>query len=327
MIRTRSLTLCTVFVLATTACGGSDGGGGAGGDGGGGGGGDGGGGGGGDGGGGGGGDGGGGPSRRLIGSDWSLEPGSEKFQCERLTMTEDVWITQITPIGPPGTHHTFLAIDQNPDADGTTTCGTAALDWAPIFASGIDSPTLHMPPGVAFRVNAGEQILLNLHLYNFGEGTISGTSAIDIVSVPADQVEHEAQVILAGERDIEIPDDGADHDVIGNCTFDEPAHVFATFPHAHAWSNHMKVELRRAAGNVVIHDGAYDFEQQTFIEREPTPMAAGDLLRVTCTYNVTPGTGTVTFGESSDEEMCFGITYRYPPAPTLPLRLCDDTPL
>jgi hypothetical protein len=41
------------------------------------------------------------------------------------------------------------------------------------------------------------------------------------------------------------------------------------------------------------------------------PMKSGDKLQVICSYNNTTGE-TVFFGDSSLEEMCFSITFRYP---------------
>ena len=304
-----------LLVLSLVACGGSGttGGGGGNPDAPGGGGGDGGGGGGGDGGGGGGGDGGGGGGFRLIESSFTLAPdGDEKWQCERKTLTEDVWISRFTPIAPQGTHHTLLAIDTNPDADGTTACDVSIeQDWNVLFASGLGSPPINMPEGVAVHLRAGQQIVLDLHLYNFSSSPLAETSAIDVLTVDPGSVTDEAEVVLVGNVSFNVTGPGL-RMVDGRCSIDANTNFFAVFPHMHQLGHHALVEVDSGGSAQTVYDEDYDFEQQFFREVPPIPVGAGDEIRITCTYDI-PDSRTVGFGESSDEEMCFAISYLYPP--------------
>src|SRR2546428_238238 len=123
------------------------------------------------------------PSLQLIASTYNLAPFSEMWQCERVNVTADVWVTRFTPNSPPGTHHEVLAIDPTPTTTGTSNCNVSIeRDWTVIFASGVGSPSLDMPPGVAFRIPAGSQIVLDLHLLNATTSTITGTSSIDVTT-------------------------------------------------------------------------------------------------------------------------------------------------
>ncbi len=60
----------------------------------------------------------------------------------------------------------------------------------------------------------------------------------------------------------------------------------------------------------VVHDEPFSFTEQL---NDPTtyPLTTGQTINVTCTHVNDTGE-TVTYGESSNEEMCFAGFYRYP---------------
>jgi hypothetical protein len=246
------------------------------------------------------------PSEVLIEGAFSIPPYSELYQCIRVTTDEDLWITQITPIAPLGTHHTLLAIDGGTSPDGSTTCGPFAPAWTTLFASGLGSPPLNMPEGVALRIPAGEQMLLNLHLFNPSGETIEGVAGLEARFADPDDIEHEAGVVLAGPADFVVPQ-GPEVLITGACTLQSDTNFFALFPHMHQYGRWMRVW----AEEELVYDGGFDFEHQDFYEFDAIPMAQGDRIHVECTYeNLTDS--TIQFGDSSDQEMCYAISYLYP---------------
>src|SRR5258708_29631323 len=72
----------------------------------------------------------------LGSGQWSLPASSEKYVCLRQTVDRDIYVTAISPIAPPGTHHTVLMVGPPDAPDGTTDC-TSALVNPSIFASGV----------------------------------------------------------------------------------------------------------------------------------------------------------------------------------------------
>lgn len=250
----------------------------------------------------------------LITSTWTLEPG-EEYRCERLTVTEDTWIRAFRSVTPLGSHHAVLTID--PDGgdapDGQVTCGAGSNYTAMIYGSAPGTEDIVMPDGVAVRVPAGAQLLLNLHLYNTQpDGPITGTSEILIDRVPADEIASvtEAEVVLMGPVNFTIPE-GTGQQVTGGCTMSGAATVFMTNPHMHQLGVHARVVAKAASGDVVLRDGPYDFNEQRFYDTGEVQLAQGERVEITCTYDNDTG-GEVTFGDSTDQEMCFATTYRYP---------------
>jgi hypothetical protein len=247
--------------------------------------------------------------KTLIARDWTLAPGTEQYRCSIITVTEDTYITGFRAIDPIGTHHTVVTV-QDSGTNGDFNCDPGTLADEMIFASGVGTDNLEFPEGVAFKVEAGRKILLNLHLYNLGDAAINGNSGTEIKTIPAAEVQQEAEVTFAGTFVISLPPN-TESSATGRCNFTQDATVMTIWPHMHQLGTHMKVVHEAAAGDVVLHDKAYSFDEQVNYNITPTMVKAGESVRAECTWNNTTGS-TVIFGDSSDKEMCFAGLYRYP---------------
>lgn len=244
---------------------------------------------------------------RLVEGSWSLDPGGELTRyCVRKKLTEDVYVSAIRPVHPPGTHHTVVTL-----GDETTDC-TNNVFTGVIYAAGVGSEGLTMPPGVAMKLPAGKYVLLGLHVYNTSTQAISGTSAIEIQTIKPEDVKSESEAFLAGTFNISLPPQQTTT-LKGDCPIAADQTMFALFPHMHQLGVHLKTTFTMGGVDKVIHDGDYSFQEQYQIPLNPTvTLHAGDKVTTECTYdNTTPN--TVTFGESSDTEMCFSVLFRYPP--------------
>lgn len=250
---------------------------------------------------------------RLIGRSWTLQPGqSDTYRCVRVTIPTDTYVTSIMAQAPLGTHHTVLSIASGGAAgpDGEQDCNVNTLGMVMLYASGVGTSPLDFPDGVGVRIAAGTQIHLNLHLYNTSDQVITGESAI-LVKASATPPPTLAENVFAGTLNINIPA-GATRTVTGGCTAQRNYTLFALWPHMHQIATHQKVELIRGGTPTVLHDRAFNFAEQNYYLQDPeVQVQQGDQIRVSCTYVNTTGR-TVTFGDSSDQEMCFSGLYRYP---------------
>ncbi|HWU90728.1 MAG TPA: hypothetical protein VN253_25855 [Kofleriaceae bacterium] len=252
----------------------------------------------------------------LVRGDWSLPASTEKYVCVRTTATSDIYVRSIRPVAPLGTHHTVLMLGAPDAPDGVVDC-TSALVKPAIFASGIGTQTLELPAGVAVHVRPGQQLLLNLHLFNATDATLTGTSGVEILEARPEEVQHEAGVVLAGKaQGLQVPPNLSTQ--VGRCTTPANVTVFAVAPHMHMLGTHMKASYANSGGGGgrVLYDQAYSFDEQRFTFLEPALVTtAGGRLMIECTYMNTTG-HTVGFGESSTEEMCYALAFVYP-APTV----------
>jgi hypothetical protein len=250
----------------------------------------------------------------LISAEWSLETGTEMYLCSRVTVEEDTWITEFHPVIPVGTHHTVVTLADPGTPDGTEECSNP-FEGGPrsIYGTGVGTQPLIMPEGVAVKIAAGDQIVLNLHLFNATPETLTGTSGIQFKEVDPSQVEEEASSYLWGPLDFAIVPNGTTTDE-ASCTLLEDLDVFAILPHMHQKGVHLRF-LYTAPGEsepVEIFDRAYDFDAQELEMYEPiVRLEAGGTITTECTWD-NPTDETLIFGESSNDEMCFAALWGIP---------------
>lgn len=252
---------------------------------------------------------------RLVGRTWTLHAGSQDvYRCVRLTIPQDMYVTSIMAQAPLGTHHTVLSIvtSGNPPPDGEQDClaSTGVTGSVMLYASGVGTSPLDFPTDVGIKIAAGTQVHLNLHLYNASDEVLNGDSAI-LVKVQATPPPMLAEMVFAGTGNFTIPAN-SQYTKTTTCNASTSYRLFAVWPHMHQLATHQKVELIRGGNPTVLHDLAYQFDEQKYYLKSPeVQVQQGDQLRVSCTWTNNTN-ANVGFGDSSNQEMCFTGLYRYP---------------
>ncbi|MAQ18066.1 MAG: hypothetical protein CMN30_31975 [Sandaracinus sp.] len=245
----------------------------------------------------------------LAAGDWTLPAGTEGYRCVRATIDETIFVHEFFPIAPLGTHHTVVTFDTTPSIpDGVEECNATTNAPDMIYGSGVGTDPLTLPDGVAVKIPAGSQILVNLHLFNASGEELTGNSGIEVVTYAEASVEHEAEVLLGGPVGFSIPARTEGHVIDGGCTMQDDVTIFGMMPHMHEYGVYMSVE----AEGTTLFDGPYSFDNQKYrIFDEPLQVSAGTRVNVECTYD-NPTDRSVGFGDSTLQEMCFALLYRYP---------------
>jgi hypothetical protein len=248
--------------------------------------------------------------QRLMEADWQLSAGSEGYRCMTFTVPEDIYIVAFEPQSPLGTHHaTFGVSAAASEDDHVYACGVGTAGDRKLQGSGAGTEASALPPGVAMPIHAGEQVLMNLHLFNIGDQPLSGRSGMWIKTVAKNDVVHEAETVLAGPLSLDIPVGRAT--TSGSCTIRSDATLFAVGPHMHQHGVHQRVTATTAAGDVAIYDADYDFDHQLYYPVDQLELHAGDRVNVECTY-LNDTDGPLHWGDSSLAEMCFTSLSLYP---------------
>jgi hypothetical protein len=254
--------------------------------------------------------------KSLIQAHWILPANSEQYRCARLTATEDVAVHSFRTVSPLGTHHTVLTMTREPtEPDGLTVCNVSTNARSMLSGSGVGTNDYTLDDGVAVVLHKGDQLLINLHLFNTSDHEIEGTSGTVVKTMAADQIVHEAQSILAGPVSLNIPAHSKGVVQSGNCTMTQDQTLIGLVAHAHMHATHFKVTAHSSiAGDVVIHDDDYSFDAQFVYPIDAVQMKQGDKVEIACTYD-NDSDKVINFGDSSLAEMCFAGLMRYPPDP------------
>jgi len=187
--------------------------------------------------------------------------------------------------------------------------------WSLVSGGGVGTPGLTFPEGTAMTLQGGTQVVLQLHLLNATSAPEQPSGVINLVGTNATDLTP-VGLLIAGTLDIDIPPHKSGVNVVGGCSapFDMP-NVFAAFPHMHQLGTNISLSLTPQGSTKadVLLNQAWDFGNQGVYPAKGSARK-GDRVSVTCTYD-NPGDTTVTFGESTTNEMCIGVLYYYPEAP------------
>jgi hypothetical protein len=248
--------------------------------------------------------------QRLMEMDWHLAAGAEGYRCMTFTVREDVFISAFNAQVPTGTHHATFGISAEPtEPDSVYPCGVGNQGERKLQGAGAGTEPTTLPDGVAMPVRAGNQIFMNLHLFNVSDQALSGRSGMWIKTVPAADVEHEAETVLAGPLQLNIPVGRSTQ--TGSCTLRADATLYALAPHMHQKGVHMRATVMTAGGERVLYDDAYDFSHQLLHDIDDVQLKAGNRVELECTY-MNDTELPLRWGDSSLQEMCFISLNLYP---------------
>ncbi|MEP6866824.1 MAG: hypothetical protein ABJE66_39800 [Deltaproteobacteria bacterium] len=248
----------------------------------------------------------------LISRTWTIPtPNTETYKCVRIQVPNDMWVTAFRSLSPAGTHHSVLTISTSSSQTGEYDCGAGSLDNQMLYAAGVGTDDNALPPGVAIHLAAGTYINLNLHLFNTTDNALNGTSGVLVKTVAAADVVHEADMQFSGTFLINVPSDNQVHTATGSCNVANDFHVFTLWPHMHQTAVHQSLAITHNGSTSMMLDTDYQFTEQKNYPMVDTVIHAGDKITTTCSYKNNTGS-TMTFGESSNNEMCFTGIYRYP---------------
>lgn len=180
------------------------------------------------------------------------------------------------------------------------------------FITGTQWPLMDMslPDGVALAIPANYAFDMNSHYVNRTDNTSTGEVYINLHYAEPNRIDHVAKVIDFNNSNIVLPA-GTETTLERVFKFNERAHVFQLFSHAHELNREFRVELvgGQQDGRQIYFSN--DWEHPPIVEYDPPlQLERGEGLRLTATYNNTRD-HEVNFGLLSTDEMMilFGLYY------------------
>ncbi|HTL37867.1 MAG TPA: hypothetical protein VL326_32270 [Kofleriaceae bacterium] len=260
--------------------------------------------------------------KMLISRQWSAIAGSEEFDCRGQQVTEDMYISGFRALAPSGTHHTLLTIDTDHSAPvGNFDCnGLNIADAEPLlYGGGLGTNDFLFPQGVAIKIPAGSWLQLYLHIENTSDATETETSGVEVQTVPASDVVHEADMFFVGKRMFTVPENmtvgapvaSGTYSLTTSCGSVGDWHILGMWPHMHEHATHQKVAITRAGNTMSTPlDIAFDFKEQRNYAMDFV-VPANDRFELTCTWLNDTGY-VLPSGDSAGAEMCYAGAYVYP---------------
>ncbi len=239
---------------------------------------------------------------------FTVPAGTERFLCFTTTLDEDLVVSEVALDSKPVVHHVVFSRTTAPDPDGMFECDVLFKNnWIPLFVAGTGDASLPMPDGAGYILEKGTQLTTQLHLLNTGTEDLTETVPIRLRRMETPEPEP-VEVVVFGSMAIDLPP-GEKSDVVGTCKSDSDMTLFAAFPHMHLLGRSMVVETGPDEDNLteIFRRDPYDFDDQR-LEEIAVTIKQGDTVRVRCGYENTLDQN-VTFGESSNAEMCFFIGF------------------
>lgn len=230
-------------------------------------------------------------------------------------------------------HHWLLYGTDLATRPSGSTAPCNAAEWGSYLIAGWAPGT----PATNYPVDVGMQmpssgLILELHYFNQTGQEEPDRSGVRFCTAKKGAREHTAAVHFTGGENICI-NPGADYTqdprnvattsgknggsgaiTLGHC---DPAddvgdiHIINLWPHMHTLGKRMKVTIHRAGGgDEVIHDEAFDFNQQITYDKDVV-LHPGDTMDTECEY-INDTTKQVQFGENTQLEMCYGFVTAWP---------------
>ncbi|HMI83837.1 MAG TPA: hypothetical protein VK550_07060 [Polyangiaceae bacterium] len=213
------------------------------------------------------------------------------------------WLFYQTPL--PVTDGSYIM------CDGQHPLQALVTGWAP------GNQDLQLPPDVGLELAPPTgNYVLELHYNNPAGKPFQDASGVRICASTKFRPKT-ASITWTGTEKINVPP-RASGSATGKCVPgrinmgpSDPINIFAAWPHMHKTGTRMSTFINRVGGaQEVLIDKPFTFSSQVSY---PTPaiLNPGDTLQTTCYFD-NMGTGSLGFGPSTTQEMCYDFLYAYP---------------
>lgn len=188
---------------------------------------------------------------------------------------------------------------------GANISSTATLGaWAP------GGSAVVYPAGTGIRIQPGDVLAMQVH-YNTANGRSADQTSMKLMYGTG--TETNAYLLPLVASGFSIPANAQDYSYSRSFPnqFGIPIKLYGFLPHMHTKGK--KISLRGGAANDCLVDiPRWDFHWQTqYFRPSPFILPANQSITMSCTWD-NPTANRVTWGEGTDDEMCFAYVYATP---------------
>lgn len=258
-----------------------------------------------------------------------------EYYCVELEnpLTEKGYITGLDVLmgNPSVVHHMILIKDESgdagveygvDDAKAGFDCRDPMMesDWTMLHAWAPGMDQTNMVEGTGMVIEPGDQIILQMHYFATDEDEGATDQSSYLLRLDSEKPAKEVQLVPFGPAGFRIPANADAHteteDLYNSYL---PIYVYGVFPHMHLLGTEYHGWVERSDGTVdCLAQGRWNFDHQAFYMFDETyTLDVGSTLMAECTwdnsannpaqYNDPPE--QVTYGEGTNQEMCYFLYY------------------
>jgi hypothetical protein len=212
-------------------------------------------------------------------------------------------------------HHTILYGVRARQPPGSHVCSEAdMINVRYLAAGGSETGVYTVPEGIAFRLRAGQQLMIQSHFINTGATDTTGRSSFVVDTAPPDPARQLADLFTVVTTEIDVPAHAAGK-ATAECPLAEDLQIIALGGHAHEWGSHVSIARTPSSGTAaeMLYDYPWGKERtfnpviEKFTVEQPLQLAAGDRVRVDCEYQ-----NDTEEPLAFPREMCVAFAFYYP---------------
>jgi hypothetical protein len=214
----------------------------------------------------------------------------------------------------PGSNLPCMGTEFNMDPNATATAtGSQGSFLGAVGGAGTDGKSATaLPDGVAFRLNAGQGVMLNVHYLNTGDQVIDGDAVVDLKFADTDPTRKIAAMFININMGFQLPPNGPTTSTI-DCVAQSDVQFIMMTNHMHEYGTSVTTEVRLAGAttfDIVHEDPVWTYDMQfnpnysRFAVDTPFVLHTGDTLRTTCNWD-----NTTTNALQFPREMCLGVGF------------------
>lgn len=174
--------------------------------------------------------------------------------------------------------------------------------WAP----GVGAT--NFPETTGLRIVGGRPVVLQIH-YNMGAvGSRPSRTMVDLqleANVPL-----EGAILPISASGLSLPPHMPRAEATDTAPVPAAGRIWGVLPHMHQRGLEMRVDVTGGAAACLLQTVHWDFHwQQAYFFESPVSVARGQTLEIMCAYNTMADDMTVTWGETTADEMCLNYVY------------------
>jgi hypothetical protein len=246
----------------------------------------------------------------------AIAPGTDTTLCSYLDtrITDQTDVVHFRVLQSTTGHHAILYAAKQTRDVGTHVCTDDDMVNSRFIAAG-GSESIAMiaiPDGLAFRIPANTQLMMQTHWINATQNTVDGQAVALVTMKPTDPSRQVLDLFNIVNTNFTIPA-GQTVTSSSTCAIKQDLQLMTITGHEHEFGSHVSIEQTDGAQTTMLwnHDWQPSYQSappfQIYGVVQPLVLKAGQQVQVTCTWN-NPGAVDLAF----PREMCVATGFYFP---------------